>query len=84
MKYESGRSSPTATACWNGPLLTKVRNCLVVRVASTSGAGPVAHPTFHPVNEKVLPADEIDSVRSAMPGKVASGRWTWSSKVMCS
>jgi hypothetical protein len=56
---------------------------LAVSAARTSSAGPVAHPTFQPVNEKVLPAELIVRVRSRMPGSVASGRCT-TSYVMCS
>ena len=45
-----------------------------MRTAVTSSAGPHTHPTFQPVKLNVLPAELIVSVRSAMPGKVASGR----------
>ena len=38
-------------------------------------AGPQAQPTFHPVKENVLPWLEIVTVRSAIPGRVASGMW---------
>src|SRR3712207_9481850 len=48
------------------PILTR-------SAAETRGAGPVAQPTFQPVHENVLPADEIRSVRSRMPGNEASG-----------
>ncbi len=51
--------------------------------AAISSGGPLAHPTFQPVQEKVFPADEIDTVRSAIPGKVDSGRCT-PSKTRCS
>nr|BFE76595.1 hypothetical protein GCM10020092_098960 [Actinoplanes digitatis] len=53
--------------------MTNVRNCFTRSTADTSGAGPVAQPTFQPVQEKVLPADEIRRVRSSMPGSPASG-----------
>ena len=72
-KYASGRPSATATAGCSGPALTKVRNCLTRSTAETSGAGPLTQPTFQPVQEKVLPAEEIRSVRSRIPGSVASG-----------
>ena len=49
------------------------RNCLAARTAATSGGGPLAQPTFQPVKENVLPDEEIVSVRSAIPGSVASG-----------
>ena len=62
-------------AGWNGAPLTYVRNCLAVRTAVTSGAGPHIQPIFHPVVLNVLPPDEIVSVRSAMPGRVAIGTW---------
>ena len=69
----SGSPSPCATAGWNGPDATKVRNCLTARTASTSSRGPCTQPTFQPVTENVLPADEMVSVRSAIPGSVAIG-----------
>ena len=46
---------------------------MAVRAAATSGAGPHSQPIFHPVVLNVLPPDEIVSVRSAIPGSVASG-----------
>ena len=54
--------------------MTKVRNCLTRSTARTSGAGPLTQPIFQPVQEKVLPADEMRRVRSLMPGRV--GEWT--------
>lgn len=36
-----------------------------------SSAGPYAHPVFHPVTEKVFPAEPMVMVRSHMPGNVA-------------
>lgn len=36
-------------------------------------AGPYAHPVFHPVTEKVLPADPIVIVRSHISGRVPRG-----------
>ena len=44
-----------------------------MRVAATSAGGPTAQPVFQPVTENVLPSEEIVSVRSAIPGSVASG-----------
>jgi hypothetical protein len=52
-----------------------VRNCFAVVTAVTSSGGPQIHPTFHPVVLNVLPPDEIDTVRSRMPGSDASGTW---------
>ena len=46
---------------------------MAVRTAATSSADAVTQPTFQPVNENVLPAEEIDTVRSRMPGSVATG-----------
>ena len=40
-----------ATAGWKGAPLTNVSHCLADSSAPTSSAGPVAHPTFHPVKE---------------------------------
>ena len=48
-----------------------------------SAAGPCTQPIFHPVVEKVFPADEMVSVRSAAPGRVAIGT-CGASKVRCS
>ena len=50
-----------------------MRNCFTRSTAETSAAGPLAQPTFHPVQENVLPADEMRSVRSRIPGRLASG-----------
>ena len=38
-----------------------------MRAAATASAGLVSQPTFQPVAEKVLPADEIVIVRSSHP-----------------
>ena len=35
---------------------------------------PVTQPIFQPVNENVLPAELIDTVRSRIPGSEAIGR----------
>ena len=75
MKYSSGRLRASAIAYWNGPPATKVRNCLVVRTALTIAGVPVTQPTFQPVNENVLPAEETETVRSRMPSMVANGMW---------
>ena len=58
-------------------------NCLAPRTAATSSAGPHAHPVFHPVTLNVFPIDETVSVRSAIPGSVASGTCS-PSKTRCS
>ena len=71
-------------AGWNGAPLTKVRNCFAVWTADTSSRGPVAQPIFQPVTENVLPAEESVTVRSAIPGSVASGMCSRPSKVRCS
>lgn len=55
-----------------------------MRTAATSSAGPVSQPTFQPVKDSVLPAEDTVRVRSAMPGKVATGTWTASSNTRCS
>lgn len=52
--------------------------------ASMSSAGPATQPIFQPVSEKVLPAEEMVRVRSAMPGSAAIGVWATPSKVRCS
>jgi hypothetical protein len=50
-----------------------VRNCLTARTAKTSSGVAVTQPTFQPVNENVLPAELIDTVRSRMPGSEPIG-----------
>ena len=50
----------------------------------TSSAGPVAQPTFQPVNENDLPTLERVTVRSNIPGRVAIGTCATPSKVRCS
>ena len=67
-----------------GPEPTYVRNCLTARTAATASAGPLTHPTFHPVVEKVLPAEEMVRVRSHIPGSVATGTCSAPSNVRCS
>jgi hypothetical protein len=52
-----------------------VRYCLAERTALTSSGVAVIQPTFQPVKENVLPALLMVTVRSRMPGKVASGVW---------
>ena len=59
------------------------RNCFTVRMASTSSGAAQSQPTFHPVHEKVLPPEEIVTVRSRMPGIVANGTCR-PSKTRCS
>ena len=51
----------------------KVRYWWAVCAAVTRCAGPVAQPTFQPVNEKVLPLDDSVRVRSRIPSMVAIG-----------
>ena len=43
---------------------------MTARTAATSAGGPCTHPIFQPVTENVLPAEEIVSVRWAIPGRV--------------
>ncbi len=62
-------------AGWNGPPFTNVRNCLTARTACTSWAGAVIQPIFQPVVLNVLPPEEMDTVRSRAPGRVARGTW---------
>ncbi|CAM5628423.1 hypothetical protein SCALM49S_10353 [Streptomyces californicus] len=83
VKKVSGRASASAIAYWNGPPLTKVRYCFAERTAATSAASPVTQPTFHPVYENVLPADEIETVRPRIPGSAAIG-WCAPVKTRCS
>ena len=69
-----GAREAWATAGWSGAPEVKVRNCLAVSTARTRWAGPVAQPTFQPVKREGLPGAGMVSVRSRMPGRVASGR----------
>ena len=55
-----------------------------MRTAATSSAGPLTQPTFQPVTENVLPAEDTVSVRPAIPGSVAIGTCRWPSKTRCS
>ena len=68
-----GRRSAAATAGCSGVPPANVRNCLAARDRGDELGRPGAQPIFQPVNENVLPALEIVSVRSAIPGSVASG-----------
>ena len=56
---------------------------MALRTADTSAGGAVTQPTFQPVKENVLPAEPMVTVRSRMPGSVASGMCS-GSKVRCS
>ena len=49
----------------------KQTNCCRSLIFLTRSGGPIAHPTFHPVVENVLPADDMVSVRENMSGRVA-------------
>ena len=57
----SGSASACATAYWNGPPLTNVRNCLAVFTAATSSGTALAQPIFQPVKANVLPAELTDT-----------------------
>ena len=54
------------------------------RTAATRSGAAVTQPTFQPVNENVLPAHPMVTVRPRIPGKVASGTCSASSKTRCS
>ena len=62
----------------------KTVNCLSLASASCSAAGPIAHPMRQPVQERVFPAPLSVSVRSPIPGSVASLTCMAGSKTMCS
>ena len=62
----------------------KVSHCFADITVSTRSAGPVTQPTFQPVNEKVFPALEMLTVRSHIPGRVASGTCWRPSYTRCS
>ena len=70
-------------ACWPGVLTAKVTNWWAVRRASVSSGGAQVQPIFQPVRLKVLPVDEMVTVRSRMPGREARGRCA-PSKTRCS
>ena len=63
-----------AIAGCSGAPEVKVVNCLAVLTARTRSGAAQIHPTFHPVNENVLPPLEMVSVRSRIPSYVANGR----------
>ena len=52
--------------------MAKVTHWWAFWTAAMRAAGPMTQPTFHPVNEKLLPPLLIVSVRSASPGRVAA------------
>ncbi|CAM5663122.1 hypothetical protein SFUMM280S_08318 [Streptomyces fumanus] len=84
VRYDSGSASASATAYWNGPADTYVRYCFAERTAATSAGAAVIQPTFQPVKLYVLPAELIVTVRSRIPGKLASGTCSAPSKTRCS
>ena len=55
-------------------------------MASTEEIAGAAHiqPTFHPVSEKILPAEPILTVRARIPGCAISERWCRPSNTTCS
>ena len=55
-----------------------------MRTALSSCGGAHTQPIFQPVTLNVLPALEMVTVRSRMPGSVAIGTWVRPSKVRCS
>ena len=63
--------------------MQNVTNWCTARTAAAKGAGAQVKPIFQPVRLKVLPVDEIVTVRSRMPGRLASGTCS-PSKTMCS
>ena len=83
-KYASGRPSAWAIAGWKGAPLDEREVLLGGLDRGDELAGPVAQPIFQPVTENVLPAEESVTVRSAIPGSVASGTCSRPSKVRCS
>ena len=62
-------------ARWKGAPLVNVRCCLTVWTAWIRSDFAWAQPTFQPVVPNDFPPDEMVTVRSAMPGNVASGTW---------
>ena len=62
----------------------KVSHCFAAITVRTRSAGPVTQPTFQPVKENVLPALEMVTVRSHIPGSVLIGTCRRSSKSRCS
>ena len=69
----SPSASPNVTAACKLGAEAKVRNWCA-RAASVASSGAAAiHPIFHPVSEKILPADPHLSVRDAMPSIRAKG-----------
>ena len=58
--------------------------CFAARTPATRSAGPVTQPTFQPVQLSILPALEMRSVRSAIPGSVEMDTCSMPSKVRCS
>ena len=71
-------------AGWNGVPPANVKSCLAMRTALTSGAGPQAHPIFHPVVLNDLPPEDTVTVRSAIPSRLATGMCRTPSKTRCS
>ena len=51
--------------------MVKVTNWCALAIGSASAGGATIQPTFQPVIEKILPAEPILTIRSAMPGKAA-------------
>ena len=80
----SPSSRPNATAACKFGAVEKVRNWWARAATLASSGAATIHPTFHPVSEKILPAEPILIVRSAIPGSEASGVKRWPSSRICS
>ena len=70
--HASPSSSPKATADCRLGAVEKVRNWWARATTPASSGAAIIQPTFHPVSEKILPAEPILIVRSAIPGSEAS------------
>ena len=73
MKKLSSATKARARACWKGVAVQKVTNWCAVRSAAVRAGGAQVWPTFQPVKLKVLPDEEMITVRSRMPGSAARG-----------
>ncbi len=64
--------------------MQKVRNWWARATTPASSGEATIQPTFHPVSEKIFPAEPILITRSAIPGSVASGVNVAPSSEICS
>ena len=79
----AGSRAATTAAAWSGAAAPTVRKSWTRRIPTDRSGGAIVQPIRQPVTEYVFDIEWIDTVRSAIPGSVASGMCS-PSNTMCS